>query len=325
MRRPAGIAGATLIYGPREQFPDMILALQFLLDDLRREGRQVSGVRLAGHSLRLRVEDFELAASLSPEPLPVTAFHGVMRPPRGGEAEGDWTHDLARGRLLHAIRHHRWALGVLLRARSGSDADDPEDELDLPAECRTVVAALVEASAPQFILWQGSGVLFTLAEFQTLAPPRLNAPGDPGSAMHPKAPGRPLARPAMPDWTQPTREPSEENASADAEDAAEDAEPTALPAIAAAHEAPRSRRDRMVTRSVGRMFRRKQDSSRPPDLPGIERSQRRLGRVFGRGRSQSEAGSTSPDSRMRIRRLRLLSGVLVAISLLLVFPPWSGV
>lgn len=321
MRRPPGIAGATLIYGQGEQCPDMILALQFLLDDLRRDGRQISGVRLFGHTLRLRVEDFELAASLAPEPLPVAAFHGVLRPEQGGSLSGDWTHDLARGRLLQAIRHHRWALGVLLRARWGGEAAHSEEELDLTSECRSVVAALVEASPPQFILWQASGVLFTLAEFQNLTPRRLNASGDPASAMYPKpTPIAPATRPAMPNWTKPAGEAAADDTDGPPRGVEVPPSGGAMPAVAADRETRRNRRDRMFRRSSGRLFRHTEDRERPPELPALERSHRRLARALER---KAPGAASAASKRAQTRRLRLFGCALFA--LLVILPPWGGV
>jgi hypothetical protein len=321
MRRPPGIAGATLIYGQGAQFPDMILALQFLLDDLRRDGRQVSGVRLSGHTLRLRVEDFELAASLASEPLPVAAFHGVQRPAHGDAGCSDWTHDLARGRLLHAIRHHRCALGVLLRARCGSEIGNAYEELDLSSECRNVIAALVEASPPQFILWQASGVLFTLAEFRNLAPRRLNAPGDPATVMQPNpAPIAAVRRPTMPDWTRPSERPAAADVSRSHRPAEQARGGVNLPATTGGRELRRNRLDRVLRRSAGKLFRRSDNLQRPANLPGLERSHRRLARAFDREPAEAAARASKRMSRRR----RLLGCALLAISLVVV-PPWAGV
>jgi hypothetical protein len=314
MRRPPGIAGATLIYGSGETWPDMLLALQFLLDDLRRDGREVNGVRLSGQTLRLRVEDYELAASLAPEPLPVVAFNGVLRPAQARTGPGEWTHDLARGRLLHAIRHHRWALGVLLRART-PEAGETLEDLDLGAKCRAVVSALIEASPPQFILWQATGVLFTLAEFQNLPPQRLNAPGDPQTAIHPR-PRTASARRPVPELGRPATEgnPSEPGAAA---------EGTAhLPAVVAQGTEPRSRLGRVFQRSAGRIFRRGEDRQRPPELPALDRSQRRLARAFDRDDAPAPAAPPPPSPR---RGMRFLGGLLLAISLIFILPPWLGV
>ncbi|WP_209425174.1 hypothetical protein [Pararhodobacter sp. SW119] len=327
MRRLAGIAGATLIYGSGEQYPDMILALQFVLDDLRRDGRQVSGLRLSGQTLRLRVEDYELAASLATEPLPIAALQGVMRPARDEAEHGGWTHDLARGRMLHAIRHHRWALGVLLRARSGASDANVDDDLDLPAECRSVVSALIEAAPPQFILWQSSSVLFTLGEFQNLPPRRLNAPGDPRSAMHPRTgPGRLVARPVMPDWTKTAESAGNVEAKGEggttAPPGAETPKPNQSPTRIPDADEPRSRMDRMLRRSAGRIFHRGATQKRPPDLPNLDRDHRRLGRAFGRG---DQPGTQPERERSQRRKLRLLGGVLVALSLMVFLPPWTGV
>lgn len=320
MHRPPGIAGATLIYGKGEQYPDLILALQFLLDDLRRDGRQISGVRLAGDSLRLRVEDFELAASLASRPLPVAAFNGVLRPELVSGAEGDWTHDLARGRLLHAIRHHRQALGVLLRARWSGKGADPEGTLDLSAECRTVVSALVEAAPPQFVLWQANGVLFTLAEFQKVTQRRLDAPGDPISAIHPKpTPIARVQRPLMPDWTKASDGPADETGSERSQ--AGVSESASLPVPVAGLNSPRDRFSRALNRSVGNMFRRAQSRQRPTELPGLARSERRLARAFDRA---SAGVNFEGQNHVQRRRLRLLGCAVLTASLLIILPPLAG-
>lgn len=322
MRKLPGIAGATLIYGPRDQHPDLILALQFLLDDLRRDGRQIGGVRLSGQTLRLRADDFDLAVSVAPGPLPVAAFTGVLRPAQAGSAAGGWPHDLARGRLLHAIRHHHRAVGVLLRARCSPGPAAGEEDLDLGAECRTVVAALVEASPAQFILWQQSGVLFTLAEFRNLTPPRLNAPGDARTAFHP----RPLPAVAI-------RRPNCAEAAA-RDDAVASGGGAALPRPARGDVVPgapsratadqrRRRLDRLHQRSAGRLFRRADDRRRADAQTPLERMQRRLARAFGRGGDRRAA--PDPARPVPSRRIRLLSCALLALMLALLLPPWTGV
>jgi hypothetical protein len=317
MRRPLGIAGATLIYGKGEQHPDMILALQFLLDDLRREGRQISGVRLAGDSLRLRVEHFELAASLASTPLPVAAFNGVLRPELASRAAIDWPHDLARGRLLYAIRHHRQALGVLLRARLAGEGVHREEALDLSSECRAIVSALVEAAPPQFVLWQASGVLFTLAEFRTVTQQRLDAPGDPGSAMYPKpAPIARVQRPSMPDWTKIDDRPA--NARGSERPEASVTGHASLPVPVIGPNAPRDRFSRMLNRSVGNMFRRANSLQRPRELPSPARNERRLARAFDRA---SAGVHIERHDRAQRRRLRLFGCAVLTASLIIILPP----
>jgi len=206
-----------LLYGPQSGPPDLTLAMQFLMDDLRFEGRKVTWIALKGNSLRLRVEGYELVLAHTDAPLSAQAFHGVLRPgstagfcaldaPRGGDAgaEADGgpplrTTDLARGRVLHALRNHHHALSVLLRPRgltpaaSGADtaadtpagasigagADTVEDALlVLVRECRALIEPVIEAAPPAAVIWQPGSVAFTCEEFLTSRAETLLRPGD---------------------------------------------------------------------------------------------------------------------------------------------------
>lgn len=154
----------------------MVLASQFLIDDLRRDGRTISGVRISRHALRLRADGFDMALSLTDAPLPIHAFTGASRP---------WPHcsDLARGRVLHALRHHRWVLGVLMRLR-GTQPGQGMDErlLLLPGECRSLIATVAEAAPPALVIWQSNGAICTASEFLRLPAALLDGPA---SALDP--------------------------------------------------------------------------------------------------------------------------------------------
>lgn len=193
MRQRQGIAGATLIYGKQPEPPDLLLASQFLIDDLRRDGRTISGVRVSRHALRLRADGFELALSLTDTPLPISAFAGAVRPRHDTASRPDMT----RGRVLHALRHHRWVLGVLMRLRGLQEEQSMAARLQaLPGACHALTGAVAEAAPPMLVIWQANGLLCTAREFLRLPTDLLACPADRFAPVGPVSAGRaPLARP----------------------------------------------------------------------------------------------------------------------------------
>ena len=230
MRTRNGYVGATLLYGP--QSPVLPHVLQFLLHDLYLEGRAVSGVQLKGPTLRLRFEGYELILTQSDQPLPARAFEGALRPRRAlprsqgsaaprpaGEGisgdEGQVVADMARGRVLHALRNHRYALSVLLRARGGRRSDDPPDAFaQLAGECRAMLEAVIEATPPRAVVWQPGAVAFTCEEFLASRAETLLDGGDPANVLSLSAHAHAVAdRPALADWSlSPASEPSQQGA-----------------------------------------------------------------------------------------------------------------
>ena len=205
MRHREGIAGATLIYGRGQERPDLLLASQFLIDDLRQEGRSISGVRITRHAMRLRADGFELALSLSDKAIPARAFAGAVRPVAMGAAAPD----MARGRVLHALRHHDWVLGLLLRLRGVQQDQSMEARLQaLPAACHALSATVAEAAPPLVMVWQGSGLVCTLAEFLALPAGMLDEAGPGLVPLGPVGQGRrAVARPMMPGKAEPVPAP----------------------------------------------------------------------------------------------------------------------
>lgn len=163
MRDTRGIAGATLLYGPNDPVPDLVPVMQFLVDDLRADGRRISGLRLSSRSLRLRADEFEFALTMAEGPLPSYTLSGLMRlvPP------ADSPPDLARARLLRGLHRHRHALGFLLRRRGAPDADFEQAAQALTQLGRLSLLPVIEAAPPALLIWQPGALLFSLSEFLT--------------------------------------------------------------------------------------------------------------------------------------------------------------
>ncbi|MCC5986430.1 MAG: hypothetical protein JJT95_02035 [Pararhodobacter sp.] len=274
MRHRMGISGATLIYGPQPGPPDLMLASQFLIDDLRRDGRTITGVRLSRHALRLRADGFDLALSLNDAPLPLQAFTGAARPVPDGS-------DLARGRVMHALRHHRWVLGVLMRLRGVQPGQSMDERLDvLPGECRSLIATVAEAAPPALVIWQANGAICTASEFPRLPAAMLDGPAsalDPlcltGAMSGPRERPAPVAgvghapitpRRAIPAQAAPAeadvQQPAATGRPAFADGSPQSGLPTIQPLVANAAPArpgkapPDSRAARAQRQSAGRLF-----------------------------------------------------------------------
>lgn len=179
MRNASRLVGATLVYPAACGPPDLVLALQFLLDDLRAEGRRVSALRLGGRSLRLRVDAFDVVLSEAAAPLPRGAFDGLLRP---ADAE-DGRPDLARIRLARLLSTHGHALGFLLRRRGALADDSAGAALALARDGRRLLLPLIEAATPSLLIWQPGGLVLGVEEFLALDPAVLTRPGDPASLL----------------------------------------------------------------------------------------------------------------------------------------------
>lgn len=316
MRQRTGIAGATLIYGPQPEPPDLLLASQFLIDDLRRDGRTISGVRISRHALRLRADGFELALSLTDAPLPMHAFAGTVRP----LPDSAGTPDMARGRVLHALRHHRWVLGLLMRLRGVQEGQSMDTRLQaLPGACHALIDAVAEAAPPMLVIWQSSGVVCTASEFMHLPADLLENPAGACSPLYQTgAPRRPLVRPASarlapvtPRRALPGQAGDEAFGTTASGDAA--AQPAApglpsppdrvsagavLPAAAAPRAvggAPDSRAARVSRQSGGRLFGRRAQTGRVAVAasPGLAGHNDRLARALRHDRPAIDKGATT--------------------------------
>ncbi len=177
MRQIERMAGATLIFGNDAEPPQPVDALQYLLEDIRagalgtQSAREISGLRMSGGHIRLRAAEYDLAIALSGEGLPLSAFSGAVRPARAEQA------DLQRGRILHLLRRHRCALGLLLRVRAPRDPAQPS-----PADGLLALALpLCMGLKPRLVMLQGSGLLLTLDEFACLRTQGL--PPGPGQTV----------------------------------------------------------------------------------------------------------------------------------------------
>lgn len=203
MRKGSGIAGATLLYGRRHGAPDLLLAMQVLIDDLRGAGRGISGVKLAGATLRLRAEPYEIVFTLTDGPLPHEAVRGLLRPPVG-EAP-----DFARVHLARHLITHTRALAFLLRRRGAPPPDPDEALLALMREGQLALLPILRAASPALIIWQPGGLALTVAEFRAADPALLLTPGDVSAPLRlPRADRLGLPRPgAMVDAAPPPAPP----------------------------------------------------------------------------------------------------------------------
>jgi len=163
MRKGKGIAGATLLFGPNDPPPDLVAAMQFLVDDLRADGHRISGLRLGARSLRLRADHFELALTLADTPLPERAMMQLFRPSLS--LSDDETPDFSRVHLLRGLRGHSHALGFLVRRRGPVPLDEVEAALELVRKSRMCLLPVIEAAPPGLLIWQPGSLLFSLPEF----------------------------------------------------------------------------------------------------------------------------------------------------------------
>jgi hypothetical protein len=219
------LAGATLFYPSTGTRPDLFLTAQILIEDLRAEGWQMSGLRISDQMLRLRLAGMELALARSDRPLPPDSLRGLCRPlqrlaancdHRPAEPEPDlWDPagpdtpegpgaeradppltDLGQVRVTRALRQHQAALGVLLRRRGTQGPDD------LDAALLTILRAVAEAAPPALVMVQRTGVVMTPAEFAACDAADLARPGDPA---RPILPGPTRPRPlSAPEGRMPT-------------------------------------------------------------------------------------------------------------------------
>ncbi len=179
MRNASRLVGATLVYPATCGPPDLALALQFLLDDLRADGRRVSSLRLGGRSLRLRLEAHDLVLTQAETPLPHGAFDGLRRPT---PTESDLP-DLARSRLARTLATHAHALGVLVRRRGALPEGAEGTPLSMARDGQRLLLPVIEAAPPALLIWQPGGLLLGAEEFLALDPEVLIRPGDPAGLL----------------------------------------------------------------------------------------------------------------------------------------------
>ncbi|PTX05201.1 hypothetical protein [Pararhodobacter aggregans] len=242
MRKGSGIAGATMLFGPRDKAPDLVQAMQYLLDDLRSEGRRIAAIKLTPSTLRLRTDPYELVLTVAEAPLPFTSMQGLLRPPMG-EAP-----DFARVHLGRTLRIHRHAMGFLLRRRGAPILDLDEAMRTLAEEGRFCLLPVIEATAPSMLVWQPGGLVLTTEEFRRAGVDLLLQPGDARVPLTPPrsdrlALPRPGASALMTDASPPD---------------------------------PVTRQDRADAASLGRLFGRREPPGRAPLLPRLDRASDRV-------------------------------------------------
>lgn len=342
MRGRSRYAGAMLLYGPQARPPDLTLAMQFLIDDLRFEGRKVTWVALKGSSLRLRVEGYELVLAHTDGALPQQAFNGVLRPAAGhwltslatedrsatganDDMTQDTGRDLARGRVLHSLRHHPCALSVLLRPRGTLPDPAPQGDsveealLSLVRECRALLEPVIEAAPPATIIWQPGAVAYTCEEFLASRAEALVRPGDAARPLQLVSDAeRPRDRPAL-------------HAHFDAILSDESALPaTRAPssderALASASPLPQSRMDRTARRSAGQLFGSARATRRPVALPRLHRQDARLAQAMRAAHLAPEAEAAARARQRRLNVARIANLTALALWYMLLLPPISGI
>ncbi|WP_417628799.1 hypothetical protein [Pararhodobacter aggregans] len=242
MRKGSGIAGATMLFGPRDKAPDLVQAMQYLLDDLRSEGRRIAAIKLTPSTLRLRTDPYELVLTVAEAPLPFTSMQGLLRPPMG-EAP-----DFARVHLGRTLRIHRHAMGFLLRRRGAPILDLDEAMRTLADEGRFCLLPVIEATAPSMLVWQPGGLVLTTEEFRRAGVDLLLQPGDARVPLTPPRSDR-LALPRPGASALMADEPPPDTV---------------------------TRQDRAAAASLGRLFGRREPPGRAPLLPRLDRASDRV-------------------------------------------------
>lgn len=342
MRGRNRYAGAMLLYGPRARPPDLTLAMQFLIDDLRFEGRKVNWLALKENSLRLRVEGYELVLAHTDGALPPQAFQGVLRPAAGqwqtsepsenaaapvpaadGGAHAE--RDLARGRVLHALRHHPCALSVLLRPRSASAERAPQHDtveqalLALVRECRALLEPVIEAAPPAAVIWQPGAVAYTCEEFLASRAEALVLPGDAARPLQLACDAeRPRDRPALHPFADAVLPPGDDLLPSTPAPAPDESAPVVSRAL------PHNRTDRAAGRSAGQLFGNARAKGRPVALPRLHRQDARLAEALrARPTPETEAASRARQRRLNLARVANLAAL--ALWYMLLLPPITGV
>lgn len=252
MRKGTGIAGATLLFGPRDRVPDLVQAMQYLLDDLRGEGRRIVALKLTPSTMRLRADPYEMVLTVAGNPLPATALQGLLRPP-AGEAP-----DFTRVHLARTLRRHHHAMGFLLRRRGAPILDEDEAMRLLAEEGKFALMPVLEATTPSLLIWQPGGLVLSTEEFRRAEPALLLQPGDPAAPIVlPQGERLRLPRPGAP--------------AGGALALVDDTPAAAAPASGAG---PASRADRGAHASLGRLFGRQ--PARPAPMPRLDRSSDRV-------------------------------------------------
>lgn len=257
MRTGTGIAGATLLFEPRDGQPDLVLAMQYLVDDLRGEGRRIAAMKLTPSTLRLRADPYELILTVAQGPIPGSSMQGLLRPPVQGSP------DFARVHIGRTLRLHSHAMGFLVRRR-GSPLPDPDEALrTLAHEGQFCLLSVIEAATPSILVWQPGSLVLTTEEFRRADMTVLLTPGDASAPLTlPPAERLSLLRPSM--EATPTNAPSPFSAPV----------PVSQGSRAARHD----------KRSLGKLFAKEMD--RPPVLPRLDRSTERVAAAM---RAEDEA------------------------------------
>lgn len=185
MRTGSAIAGATLLFGPQAAEPDLMLAMQFLLDDLHGAGRRVEALKFTPSTLRLRSGPHDLVLTLAGGPLPVAAMTGLLRPQTRGRP------DFLRVHLARSLRLHQRSMGFMLYHRGPPSGDAAEAARRLVREAQLCLMPVIEALPPSLVIWQPGGLVLGTDEFRQTDSEQLLTPGDGTQPLHVAPPEHP--------------------------------------------------------------------------------------------------------------------------------------
>jgi len=250
--------------------------MQFLVDDLRAEGRRITGLKLGSRSLRLRADGFDLALTHASGPLPPAALTCVRR----SSPDARDTPDLVRARLTRNLRQHSHAMGFIIRQRGALTGEFHALAHDIAQLGRRCLLPVFEAAPPGLLVWQPGGLLFTMSEFLSIEIDELLDVPDPDArTLISASPRRAAVRPVT--VVRPIRP------------------------------ATTSRQERAEQQSVGRLF-GTPNPARPRVLPRIDSSDDQLTAAFRHQVPAAKAiNSTQQPRRLHLVALAALWGILL--------------
>lgn len=270
MREITATAEVWFVYGPDDAAPDLVRALQFLLDDLQADGRVPGRLWLGARALRLGADGLDLQLTLRDGAPPDALLDGVMRPRAPMLPPQP---DLTRLHLGRLARGAATSLAIAVKdgeadSDGGSDGDSA-CAIGRAMQIWLCLLPLIEAAPPRLILWTPGRLLLTPDEVLRAGPGLLAAPGDPDTRFDPAR----ASAPVRPQIVHPMRP------------------------------VPRTRFQRAERRSARRLF-GTPDSAHPPTLPRLEPAQARVSAAL-----RADDAEPPPRPRPRLAATLALAGL----------------